>query len=262
MTIRSILPILPVAAALFILVAIVPGSASGVASDALGDTIGQADRHFDEGSYDAALKLMENLYKSNPSNVEVLWRLSYYAINDGDAGSDDAAKERYYRKSIDYAERAVKADPRSSYARSCLAAAYGSIGMFVGGKEKVKLANRIRDELDEALRIDPRNQIANTIYGTWHREVATVGWIERQLANMFLGSMPDGSLDKSIYHLKAAIAEGPGVLRHHFELGRTYLAADRDKEAAAAFRTALKCKDSWKIDPIRRKRMREWMADM
>jgi hypothetical protein len=255
------LPLLIISAVLLATVLHEPGSAARTVRDSLSEQLALADQHFDQARYAAARKVVEDLRTANPANAEILWRLSYYTINDGDAAAEDAAKERLYRQSIDFAEAAVRSDARNTFARASLAAAYGSIGMFSGGKEKVRLANRIRDELDEALRIDPRNQMANTIYGTWHREVATVGWIERQLANVFLGGMPDGSLDKSIAHLRAAIAEGPGVLRHHFELGLTYIAAGRKKDAAAAFSTALKCRDGWKIDHIRRKRMRDWLAD-
>jgi tetratricopeptide (TPR) repeat protein len=255
------IPMLITSAAMLATVLHEPGGAVRTVRDPLSEQLAQADEYFDQGRYSAARKIVEDLRGANPSHAEILWRLSYYTINDGDAAGDDAMKEKLYRQSIDYAEAAVRSDARNTYARASLAAAYGSIGMFAGGKEKVRLANRIRDELDEALRIDSRNQMANTIYGTWHREVATVGWIERQLANVFLGGMPDGSLDKSAAHLRAAIAVGPGVLRHHYELGLTHIAAGRDKDAAAAFRTALKCRDGWKIDHLRRKHMREWLAD-
>ena len=133
--------------------------------------------------------------------------------------------------------------------------------MYAGGEEKVKLANRIRDELDVALKLDPENQVAHTIYGTWHREVADVSWIERKLANIFLGSMPDGSFERSVFHLRKAIDIAPDILRHRYELGLTYIAMDREKDAAAAFRGALKCPDGWKVDPIRREFMRDWLRD-
>ena len=227
--------------------------------DTLPALVARADRLFDQGKYADALGLMQRLVKQHPENVDVLWRLAYYLINEGDGSMHDTQKERFYKRAIVYAEQASAAGPDNAYARAYLAAAYGSIGMFVGGKEKVRLANRIRDELDQALRLDPRNQVANTIYGTWHREVATVGWIERQLANVFLGSMPTGSLEKSIEHFRAAIAVGPDILRHHYELGLTYIAAGREKEAAASFRRALACGNSWKSDPVRRAHMHEWL---
>ncbi len=221
----------------------------------------KCDRLFDSQQYDAARRILEGMLKEHPDDVEVLWRLSNHAINDGDAATDEARQERYFRKAVSYAERAVKADNDNAFAHAFLAASYGSYAMYAGGEEKVKLANRIRDELDIALKLDPDNQVAHTIYGTWHREVADVSWIERQLANMFLGSMPDGSIEQSVMHLKKAVQVAPKVLRHRYELGLTYIAADRDREAAAAFRAALKCPDGWRIDPRRRERMRTWLRD-
>ncbi|MBR9978439.1 MAG: tetratricopeptide repeat protein [Bacteroidetes bacterium] len=225
----------------------------------------RADRLFDRQEYDKARRLLERLLPSRPNDAEVLWRLSNYAINDGDAvrygSGDDVATRKYYHTAVRYAERAVQADPENANAHAFLAASYGSYAMYAGGKEKVKLANRIRDELDIALKLDPRNQVAHTIYGTWHREVADVSWVERQLANVFLGGMPDGSIGKSIYHLQKAIDIAPTVLRHHYELGKTCIAAEKKKEAAQAFRRALQCPDGWKVDPWRRTRMKEWLRD-
>lgn len=221
----------------------------------------RADRLFDRNEFDTARRLLERALKEHPGEPEILWRLANHAINDGDAAKSEERQETLFRKAVSYAERAVEADANSAMTRAFLAAAYGSYAMYAGGEEKVKLANRIRDELDAALNIDADNQVAHTIYGTWHREVAGVSWIERKLANLFLGSMPDGSLDRSIWHLKKAIEVAPTVLRHRYELGLSYIAADRDGEAAAAFRAALKCPDGWKIDPIRRERMRTWLRD-
>ncbi len=230
-------------------------------SAALASTIARSEELFLQERYDAARKLLEDLLPQYPNEAEILWRLAQHAINDGDGTTDSKAQERYFRDAVRYAEAAVRADGRNANAWAYLAASHGSYAMFAGGKEKVKLANRIRDELDRALELDPRNEVAHTIYGTWHREVAEVGWIERQLANMFLGSMPDGSIEASIRHFQAAIRQGPDVLRHHFELGLTYIADDREKEAAAAFRIAQKCPNGWKSDNLRRSIMKKWLRE-
>lgn len=222
-------------------------------------SIEKADRLYERNRFDEARRLLEQLLRRYPKDAEVLWRLANHAINDGDAETDEAKQERLYRKSMSYAERAIKAAPDNAWAHAYLAAAAGSYAMYAGGEEKVKLANRIRDELDIALKIDPENQVAHTIYGTWHREVADVSWLERKLANIFLGGLPDGSFDQSVWHLKKAIAIAPTVLRHRYELGLTYAAMDRESDAAEAFRAALKCPDNWKVDPLRREFMRDWL---
>ena len=222
----------------------------------------ESDRLFEKRNYSSSLKLLEDAEQRYPEEAEILWRLSNQMINEGDASkSDEQKREQYYRRSMAYAGRAVKADNGSANAHALLAASYGSYAMFAGGKEKVKLANQIRDELDIALKLDPDNEYAHTIYGTWHREVSEVSWIERRLADVFLGSLPEASLKESIDHLKHAISVSPKILRHSYELGPTYIAAGQDSLAASSFKRALACPNTLKTDPQRRTEMQEWLAD-
>jgi tetratricopeptide (TPR) repeat protein len=195
----------------------------------------------------------------HPRNAELLWRLANSWINEGDA-LDGAKAEACYTRAIACAEEAIAADASNANAHAMHAAALGSLAMFAGGREKVRLTHRIREALDRALALDGSNQIAHTIYGTWHREVADVGWIERKLANLLLGGLPDGSFDASVRHFKAAIRKDPTILRHHCELGMTYAAMDRPDLAAASYRTALACRDSWSTDQRRRTAMRKFLA--
>lgn len=195
----------------------------------------------------------------HPRNAELLWRLANSWINEGDA-LEGAKAEACYRRAIACAEEAVAADASNANAHAMHAAALGSLAMFAGGREKVRLTHRIREALDRALALDADNQIAHTIYGTWHREVADVGWIERKLANLLLGGLPDGSFDDAVRHFKAAIRRDPTILRHHCELGMTYEAMDRPDLAAASYRTALTCRDSWSTDQRRRTAMRKFLA--
>lgn len=194
----------------------------------------------------------------HPRNAELLWRLANSWINEGDA-LEGAKAEACYKRAIASAEEAIAADPANANAHAMHAAALGSLAMFAGGREKVKLTHRIREALDRALALEADNQIAHTIYGTWHREVADVGWIERKLANLLLGGLPDGSFDASVRHFKAAIRKDPTILRHHCELGRTYEAMDRPDLAAASYRAALACRDSWSTDQRRRTDMRAFL---
>ncbi|MBL0174450.1 MAG: tetratricopeptide repeat protein [Ignavibacteria bacterium] len=220
----------------------------------------KSDSLFAARRYTDALAILENANKTYPSEADVLWRLANVMINAGDVAEDEAM-DRYYNRSVDYATRAVAADPRCANAHAYLAAALGAHAVFAGGKEKVKLSTRIRDELDRALALDPDNQLAHSIYGSWHRAVSEVSWIERQLANAFLGGLPDGSLAESVRHLREAMRLSPQLLRNHYELGLTYIAMDKPSLAAASFRTALKCPTMWSTDARRKKEMREYIEE-
>lgn len=66
--------------------------------------------------------------------------------------------------------------------------------------------------------------------------LGSIAWIERQLAAIFLGSLPEGEYDESESALKKAIALAPGVICHHIELGELYMQQDRNREALEEFR--------------------------
>ena len=218
----------------------------------------KSDSLFSALRYADALTVLEVENKAHPSQAEVLWRLSSHLINVGDVASENT-KDEYYQKSVAYAEKAVAIDPRNANAHAYVAAALGSHAMFVGGKEKVQLANRIRDELDRALALDAKNQVAHTIYGTWHRSVTDVSWVERKLASIFLGGLPDGNFNESVRHFRIAIEIAPNVLRHRYELGLTYIAMDKPEMAVQSYREALKCPIAWSTDPLRKVEMRAYI---
>lgn len=227
-------------------------------SSSLDAKLERIDNLFEQRNYPAAERAISDAMKEHPNNADVLWRAANLAINQGDVAED---REPYYRRSVEYAEAAVKADWNNANAHAFLAAGYGSVAMYAGGEGKVKLANKIKHELDISLKLDPDNFFAHTIAGTWHREVADVSWIERKLADMFLGGLPEGSFKQSVWHFKQALKQYPDVLRNRFELGLTYIAMDRDDLAVQEFRRAIKLKSTLKADDKRKEFMRDFIAD-
>jgi tetratricopeptide (TPR) repeat protein len=111
--------------------------------------------------------------------------------------------------------------------------------MFEGSKAKVALCNVIKQELDCSIRLNPSDDIAHSILGSFYLAIGNVSWIERQLAAAFLGGLPDGGYEESELALKKAIALAPNVIRHHFELGDLYLQQDRNQEALERFKLVM-----------------------
>jgi len=89
------------------------------------------------------------------------------------------------------------------------AAALGNIAMFEGSKGKVRLCNEIKQELDRALDLDSLDDVAYSIMGSFYLALGKVSWIERQLASVFLGSLPDGGFEEAEAALRRAIAIAP-----------------------------------------------------
>ncbi|MEK6572196.1 MAG: tetratricopeptide repeat protein, partial [Bacteroidota bacterium] len=93
----------------------------------------------------------------------------------------------------------------------------------------------IKKELDRSISLNPADDIAHSILGSFYMALGNVSWMERQLAAIFIGNLPEGGYDESESALRKAIALSPGVIRHHFELGELYMEQDRYREALEEF---------------------------
>ena len=194
----------------------------------------KGDQEFAGFRYAAAEALYVTALATSADSVEVLWKLARVNVCMADVAQQDQ-KLDLYRRAEGFADRCVKADSIRSEGHTWRAAALGNIAVFEGGKEKVQLCNVIKTELDESIRLNPDDDIAYSILGSFYMALGNVSWIERQLASVFLGSLPEGGYIDAERALKKAIALSPQVIRHHAELGDLYVLEHRTQEALAEF---------------------------
>jgi tetratricopeptide (TPR) repeat protein len=165
-------------------------------------------------------------------------------------------------KAEEFARRSIAADSSVGEGHTWLAAALGSLAMDGSASRKVKLAREVKSELDQALALNPDDDAAHSILGSFFRALGNVSWIERQLAGVFLGGIPQGGYEEAEKELLAAIRLAPNVFRHHFELGRLYKDWDRPKEAAAALTRATEIGPVMAADKERVERAREMIFEL
>jgi tetratricopeptide (TPR) repeat protein len=189
-------------------------------------------------NYLRALTLYDSVLATSADSVIVLWRMARAVTCFADTSALENRLE-LYRRAKAFAARAVRADSMNSEAHAWLAASIGNIAMFEGGKTKVKLCRVIKKELDVAIRLDPGNDIAYSILGSFYKALGDVSWLEKQLAGMFLDGLPDGGYEESDVAFRRAIELAPDVIRNHYELGKVYLCQDRSADALAEFRKVL-----------------------
>lgn len=192
------------------------------------------------------------------SSSSVLWRLSRVHVCLGDV-SESPVREEHYRSAVGHANAAMMRDPASSDAHAWLAASLGCLAMRSSVKEKVRLSREIKKHADEAVRLNPRNDIALTILGSFYRELAKVGWLERSLANLLFGGLPAGSFEDSESALKQAIAIAPDVMRHYCELGKLYMDWNRPEDARTVLEQAVSKPVLLASDHKRKERIRKYL---
>lgn len=223
--------------------------------------LSRGDDLFIQQDYVSAISMYEKHLKENPEDAEALWRISRAQISIGDVAKREE-REPYYRTAETFATRAVRSDSLNSAAHTWRAVSLGYIAIYEGSRTKVTLCNEIKHELDLAIQLDPKNDIAYSIYGTFYRALGKVNWFERALANTLLGGLPDGGFEEAEQSLKKAIALAPKIIRHRFELGMVYLEMEKPNEAKKIFSEAIKLPVLLASDKDRIERMKRRLTEL
>ncbi len=192
------------------------------------DSIRQGDEYY--AKFDDAQALQEYLKAATaePENYEALWKTAraYYDVADQmePKGAPALAEQRKnYSEAMNYARRAIKADPNGTWGHFFLSAAWGRYVLTQGKKEQVSASKQIRAEIDKAIAADPNNDLAWHALALWQRRMAEIGGAQRFFGGVLFGSIPKGSFDEAVKDLEKAIELNPNYTNHHLELGRTYL---------------------------------------
>lgn len=206
------------------------------------------DAEFVNLEYDRAEHSYDSARTVAPDSAQYFWRLARLNVCMGDMAPHEK-KEESYRRAVAYADRCIEADSTIAQGHTWKAAALGNIAMFEGSKGKVRRCNEIKGELERALALDSLDDVAYSITGSFYLALGKVGWIERSLASVFLGSLPHGGFVEAEAALRRAIAIAPGVVRHRFELGMVMKEEGKKDEAIEAFRIASELPTTVASDP-------------
>ncbi len=196
-----------------------------------------AYRNFDNST---ALKHYEKALALDSLNYEAAWKLCRAYIDVGEVMENKDARKELYDKAIIYARKAVVLDSMDALGHLFLSISLGRKALDAGAKERVKLAKEIRKSVEASIAIDSTNHISWHMLGRWHRKVATLSWIERNFANIFLGGAPkDASLETAVTCFQKAIELFPNGTNHHLQLGITYEKMKQKELAIAEYELVL-----------------------
>ena len=187
--------------------------------------------------FDKQLKAAEALEsylpaeKFDPKNAQLMVRIARQYRHLMSDASDKNEKLRLGRLSLDYAQRAATLAPNDSEAQLSPAISYGKMAPFLPSKEQANASSRIKQSVDRALQLDPKNDTAWYILGRWNRVLADINPLKRLLAGVLYGSLPVTTYDAAEKCVLKAIAINPNRSIHYIELGRIYVAMGRKDDA-------------------------------
>lgn len=209
-----------------------------------------------------ALKYYLPAEKMEPKNVELLLRIARqyrHLMQDATKPED---KVRLGGIGKDYAERAVKLAPNESEAHLSVAISDAKMVPILGNKQKLEASRNLKAEVDKAIALDPKKDLAWHILGCWHQRLAEVGFLTRAMAKVAYGGVPAATNDEALKCFQTAIKLNPDRLMHYIELGRTYAQMGHPDEARRFIKKGLSMPEVGKDDADIKQRGRETMGKL
>lgn len=207
----------------FILMLFISLSSFGSYPDSAVIYMAQGNLAYSKFNNKVALENYQKAFELSPQNYEAAWKTSRAYVDIGEVQTDKEDRKLFFQKGLDFANKAVEINSQGSKGYLWKSIALGRVALDAGKKEQVRLSKEVKESVEKALELDSNDDFAWHVLGRWHRKMATLGWLQRQFANLFLGGIPkDASVEESANCFKKAIEINPGHLNHHLELAMTY----------------------------------------
>jgi len=223
-----------------------------------------ADQAFRSLRYEEADSLYTTMLQTGQESSDLYWKLARLNISIAESidPGESTKKMPFYSKAVDYARKSVQLDGNNASAHTWLAASLALKADKIGAKEKVNRAAEIKKELEKALELNPNDDVAWSMLGSYNYQISKIGWFSRFMGNTFVGGMPKGSREEAEKNFKKAISLNPRVIRHYHELALLYLDENRKKDALNILRIAETRPVLIKSDTRRLKEIRKLIAKL
>jgi tetratricopeptide (TPR) repeat protein len=187
-----------------------------------------------------ALEAYQAAVELDPSSYEAPWKAGRTLVAIGDLEQRGNPQKDLYNKALKYAERAVKVNPSGAEGHLVRAFALDRVGLFEGGKTKIRLAREVRAEAQRAIDLDPLLDEAYHVLGEWNYKLADMGFVSRLVTKTLLGGMPDDvSFRNAAHYFELAIQANSARLDHHLAYARTLMRLDRKDDARVELQKVL-----------------------
>ncbi len=178
------------------------------------------------------------------------------------AMTDEAAKRKAGEEALAYALQAVKLSPNLADAHLAVAICYGRLLDLVSVRTRVEYSRRVKQEADQAVRLDPRSDYAWHMLGRWHCAVATMNGLTKGIVKIVYGALPDASLVTARECFEKAAKLRPDRVSHTVELGCTLALVGKKAEARTMIERGLAMPNRERDDPATKSRGRATLEEL
>ncbi|XP_071771498.1 regulator of microtubule dynamics protein 1 [Centroberyx gerrardi] len=176
-------------------------------------------------------------YKDS-DDAEFLWRLAR-ASRDLALMLNVAAdrKKTLIFEAFEYAKKALERNEGCFAAHKWYAVCLSDIGDYEGVKVKIGNSYIIREHLERAVELNPKDATSIHILGHWCFAFAELPWYQRKVAAVVFASPPTSTYEEALaFFLKAEEVDPNFYSKNLLMLGKTYMAM-KDKQSALLWLT-------------------------
>ncbi|MEE6463626.1 hypothetical protein FKM82_005985 [Ascaphus truei] len=191
----------------------------------------QADYLYGSGETEKLYSLLSQ-YK-NSEDAELLWRLARASrdLSQLSKTAPDEKKKLIY-EALDYAKKALEKNEFSFAAHKWYAICVSDVGDFEGTKVKIANAYIIKEHLQKAINLNPKDATSIHLMGLWCFTFAEMPWYQIKIASVLFATPPSSTFEEALqYFQKAEEADPYFYSKNLLYLGKTYLKLNNKKMA-------------------------------
>mmetsp|Transcript_29873 Transcript_29873/g.44114 ORF Transcript_29873/g.44114 Transcript_29873/m.44114 type:complete len:320 (-) Transcript_29873:209-1168(-) len=168
---------------------------------------------FNREDFNKAFALLDSKYKEDPSFVRdreaLLWRYAKACFEKFQIAETPEEQESYLRKGQGLTQDGMQKYPESGYMLKWNAILLGRLGKFQPTKLKMQNSFLIRDNLKKAQDLLPRDPSIVHALGEWCSKIASISFVERNVAKLLFGMPPESSYEQAFAYFEQAYALKP-----------------------------------------------------
>lgn len=209
-------------------------------AQSVGDLIKQGDKYVEEFNDQKALDTYLQADKLSPNNWEIYWRISRSYIDIGEHLADKTSaqkdeQEKMYKKSLEYADKAVKLAPGEAITYVRRAIANGRIALFQGVFSAIGTVKDVKADCEKAIQLGNGGNyvqaLAHYVLGRTHLKVCEKPYLVR----LPLG-LGWGDTGEAVKLLETANKLKPNFRMFLYELAKAYVEEDEYDKAKATLK--------------------------
>ena len=185
----------------FLLFIFILASFIRVNAQSLDALLEDGEKYYKQFNNEKALEAFQKAEKIDPTNFEVLWRMSRTYVEIADkmptsTGEQEDAQLEIYKKALEYADKAIKKDANNSVGYLRRAISNGKIALFKGLFSVAGVVNSVRADVEKSIQLGNGGNfvqgVAHYVLARTHaktsdkwkpaRSILGLGWADNEVA--------------------------------------------------------------------------------